>query len=92
MSKAVTIEFVEEMEFDETKAKAGTARWDDSYSHLHFICPCGCGRYVALPVKPLEKGWEWNGSKERPTLRPSIRMLTKCQWHGYLTDGVFTSC
>lgn len=94
MSKPVAIQFVEELEFDETKAVAGTARWDSNHSHLHFICPCGvCGSYVVLPVTPVSpKGWDWNGNKERPTLRPSIRRMDKCNWHGYLTEGVFEGC
>ena len=49
--------------------------------------------------------WQWNGDKNRPTLTPSIqRRLSiqgnaehgiephECNWHGFLTDGVFKSC
>jgi hypothetical protein len=37
-------------------------------------------------------GWKWNGSKEAPTLTPSILhwgngRKEPATWHGYLTDG-----
>lgn len=33
--------------------------------------------------------WQWNGSKETPTLSPSIRVFTqdKTLWHGFLREG-----
>jgi hypothetical protein len=39
-----------------------------------------------------QKCWEWNGSKEVPTLTPSILHWgggkgQPATWHGYLTDG-----
>lgn len=41
--------------------------------------------------------WHWNGSKEKPTLHPSIGVRAErlsngrsgYEWHGYLTDGEF---
>lgn len=63
-------------------------------SSLLFICPCGCGklRSVALKPRAASPSWDWNGDKEKPSLTPSINCLTGCQWHGWLTNGVFTSC
>ena len=46
--------------------------------------------YVSLPVKPYEgqmASWEWDGNLERPTLTPSIDILTTGGWHGYVTNG-----
>jgi hypothetical protein len=49
-----------------------------------------------LPIKPKSDPnfayWNWNGSKELPTLTPSILHWGKgrkepATWHGYLTDG-----
>jgi len=43
--------------------------------------------------QPLNKiAWRWNGSKEAPTLTPSILHWGNgrdkpATWHGYLTDG-----
>lgn len=61
---------------------------------LRFSCPCGCGAVGALPINKQfnPQAWTWNGSTEKPTCTPSIQMLTKCRWHGYLTNGVFAPC
>lgn len=70
--------------------------WDGP-AGLIEICPCGCGATGAIafdiPV-PGRSGpkWKWNGSRDKPTLTPSILRTSGCRWHGYLTDGVFRSC
>lgn len=60
---------------------------------LHFVCPCGCGAILGVAFKnpPEFYGpvWEWDGNKEKPTVKPSIRHMGGCKWHGYLTDGIF---
>lgn len=61
-----------------------------------FCCPCGCGETGALALDvPGNEGeierWQWNGDRDKPTLTPSIQKTTGCCWHGYLTDGFFTS-
>lgn len=63
-------------------------------TNLHFICPCGCGERDAIPIDtaPSEYAWHWNGDMERPTLTPSLQRTGGCNWHGYLTDGVFVPC
>ena len=59
-----------------------------------YNCPCGCGKLGSLQFSPSFRGdkpsWQWNGSKERPTLAPSI--WDKGHWHGWLTDGEWRSC
>lgn len=60
---------------------------------LVFVCPCGCGATVRIPVKPFDPmGWTWDGNLERPTLSPSIQRTTGCRWHGWLRNGVLTTC
>ncbi len=59
-----------------------------------YRCPCGCGRQGRLAVgenfKPSDgPSWNWNGSTERPTLRPSMNHVD--HWHGFLTDGEWRS-
>lgn len=77
------ITFVEKVRGSE----AGSAKWSDNYSHLRFICPCGCNSYIDLPIKPLcPNGWDWDGNINCPTLKPSI-MNRPCNWHGFLTNG-----
>lgn len=60
------------------------------------MCPCGCGATCGINFdvpkgRPSPK-WTWNGSKDKPTLTPSILRTAGCRWHGFLTDGVFRSC
>jgi hypothetical protein len=62
-----------------------------------MMCPCGCGDIscVAFDVPArTDDGpkWGWNGSREKPTLSPSLKKITGCEWHGHLVDGVFRPC
>lgn len=52
---------------------------------------------------PGRPKWTWDGNKESPTLTPSIlrrieiaahgdHPAYKCNWHGFLTNGIFRSC
>lgn len=54
-----------------------------------YRCP-GCGEEDWLNIHSAD-GWEWNGSTDAPTLRPSI-LHRPCKWHGYLTAGEFVPC
>lgn len=50
-------------------------------------CPgCECGHWFKTTAP--EPTWTWNGSLERPTVTPSIRMMGKINCHVYLTDGM----
>lgn len=65
------------------------------YNSIIYICPCGCGQLVSLPIAlgdKQERYWFWNGNRDLPTLQPSIRRLDGCHFHGYLTTGVWTFC
>lgn len=61
---------------------------------FHFRCPCGCDAVGGVSV--TAGGWEWNGSREKPTVRPSVALSRDASegvhWHGWLTDGVWRSC
>jgi len=60
---------------------------------IAFRCPCGCGYTSWLPVTQEDRGWEWDGNREAPTLTPSILQSgLPCKWHGYLTAGEFRPC
>ena len=51
---------------------------------------------VILPIKVSPSGqkpWEWNGSRESPTLSPSILVHGSKdgnipRWHGWLREGI----
>ena len=65
--------------------------------HMNFVCPCGCGALVSLPLRipsdtVTHPSWEWNQDTVKPTLQPSIRRVEGCLYHGYLTDGIWTFC
>jgi hypothetical protein len=56
-----------------------------------FYCPgCECGHQI--PVTGV-RAWSWNGSMEKPTLKPSILVNRGSvnpkvpQCHSYVTDG-----
>ena len=66
---------------------------------LLFGCP-GCGQFTCIRVghpKPGESP-SWDIAAGSPadvttlSLTPSILCAGCCQWHGYLTAGVFQSC
>jgi len=62
------------------------------------MCPCGCRALGSIAFKhawrdPGERPvWEWNGSKDKPTLTPSVQRTEGCKWHGWLKGGVWKSC
>lgn len=64
---------------------------------LMFACP-GCGQWGGIRAThpKTESSWDITaGSLEDVTtltLAPSIHCIDCCGWHGYLTNGVFTSC
>lgn len=57
---------------------------------LNFICPCGCGAVLGVSFDPGR--WTWDGNRDRPTVKPSIRHMDGCRWHGFLTAGEFLEC
>lgn len=72
----------------------------DKIVNIFYICPCGCKREGALTIDLVKdpndkRQWKWNGSHRFPTLAPSIWSKKEnggCGFHGFLTDGVWTSC
>lgn len=66
--------------------------------HIYCECPCGCAAHMRLPIHDTPEqpapanrpSWWWNGDRDKPTLRPSIRDTAGCRFHGHLTDGVWT--
>lgn len=62
---------------------------------LLYICPCGCGELRSIPIREgvkVERAWEWNGNLTVPTVKPSIRHLSGCRWHGFLENGMWNPC
>ena len=77
----------------EEMTQPGDFMWSET--RMTFVCPCGCGSHggVAVGGDPAKHPiWGWDKNLDKPTITPSIRFLSGCQWHGYLTDGEFRSC
>ncbi|SON54287.1 hypothetical protein HDIA_0746 [Hartmannibacter diazotrophicus] len=83
-------------------APAGAIKFYVSKDHdpagFNFRCPCGCEAIGGVKVAG-EGAWRWNGSYQRPTVDPSVMLSvpdgkggTVEHWHGWLKDGVWTSC
>ncbi len=60
---------------------------------MAFCCP-GCGHvsWLQFGITGKDSGhcWQLSGSKEQPTLTPSIHHVG-C-WHGWLRNGELVSC
>lgn len=58
-----------------------------------FDCPCGaCSKKVGVTFQPVQPtGWDRSGDTfETLTVSPSL--LLRGHWHGWLKDGLVTSC
>lgn len=70
---------------------------DGPWRGLHFVCP-KCSHLGSIRFGPEGKlgagpGWTHDGNWEKPTCTPSIlHNSPKCNWHGYLTEGVLVEC
>lgn len=54
---------------------------DGSLYGYRFDCP-GCGDPHVIPVKPTDRGWDFDGNEAAPTFSPSILVHP----HGVLHD------
>lgn len=65
---------------------------DEDPPYIIFVCPCGCGQVLNIPVMKgpkVDGAWQWDGNRDVPTLHPSIKRLDGCKWHGWLRNGVW---
>lgn len=111
MSKATGIEarlLEGELCFERATGIPG-AFWYGTYgavpdAMMHFSCPCGCGtiQYVLVRPFPGRQLHANTGTKQRPTINPSIGIsrfgrdpdieADGHHWHGHLRDGIWESC
>ena len=65
---------------------------DDKRGTLLFVCPCGCGEEISLPVHP-DRGVAdkerhlWHFDPSTVTLRPSVRWRAGCYSHFWIRAG-----
>lgn len=82
-----------------TSGNPGDGRYatrEEVPTDIIYRCP-GCGEIVFCTLKPDPRtpAWEMTGTREAPTLSPSIihdKAKGGCGWHGWLRDGVFREC
>jgi hypothetical protein len=78
----------------------GEFAWDESETYCRMMLP---GKHFTnLPTERAAAAtvrWQWNGSLDRPTFAPSVRVFIQFEgrpqeelWHGFITDGVMRSC
>lgn len=64
-------------------------------TRISWLCP-GCGNYHSANVLPEGDAapWEWDGSYDRPTLHPSVKVTDGdgAVCHFFLRDGVADFC
>lgn len=71
---------------------------DGSPRLVDFICPCGCGTRVRLPIcLPVEQRrtpcWKLTIDEYgRPSLEPAVHELDKCRSHYKITNGDVIDC
>lgn len=59
-----------------------------------LICPCGCGEVIELVLYPAKSpSWKLeNVKKNRVTIYPSIRKVSGCKSHFFITEGKIKWC
>jgi hypothetical protein len=80
----------------EDSVQAGDFCINENGTYILCVCPCGCAGMMNLKIYPegtetvSHPAWSWDGNREHPTLKPSIRDLSSCRFHGFLTQGTWT--
>lgn len=68
--------------------------YSKEYKCVKFLCPCGCGIEVYLPVmdfgpeKEQDRVWRFRIDPNGPTLSPSIQQTGHCQSHYHIDNGL----
>ncbi|MGV1867239.1 MULTISPECIES: DUF6527 family protein [unclassified Rhizobium] len=106
---AVLVDADEGHRYEAINATPGAFFWfteegEDQEGGIFASCPCGCQKPIKLPTVVTEKNrivWENDGSREQPSLKPSIgiypwqgeidKEADGYHWHGFLADGVWVS-
>ena len=57
-----------------------------------FLCPCGCGGEVSLPLTNGHPAWKFNGDLAAPTFSPSVLWTCGCKSHFFIRRGRVEWC
>lgn len=71
--------------------KSKLLREQDNPDVVMFTCPgCECGHRIRVRIGTgphKSPSWEWNGSLEAPTFKPSILVEGQIRCHSFVTNG-----
>ena len=70
------------------KGPDGLPKW------FEFAAPDGTTITVPINGQKMGNGagWQFNNDNEAPTLSPSIWCHAPTDWHGWITNGLMTTC
>ena len=75
--------------------KSGPAEGARGVLCIAVMLPDERGVVAVLPVEDAPEwlnagvSWQWNGSRNKPTLTPSVDSSQNGGWHGWIRDGKF---
>lgn len=77
---------------DDLKTNGQKGDWAFIENDTRIAIRYGENALSGMTIIPIsDKGWQWNGNKDAPTLTPSILVKPYPKWtegwHGFLTDG-----
>ena len=59
-----------------------------TYWQAAFLCPCGCGSLIQLPLTPdARPRWLLSIADGNPTLKPSVWRTVGCKSHFFIRGG-----
>lgn len=60
---------------------------------VSFLCPCGCGEDVCIPLDLKGEGPMWRLESESPLhINPSLQRTYGCKSHFFVHQGEFRMC
>lgn len=58
-----------------------------------FLCPCGCGDEICIPLDLVGEGPMWRLESEAPLqINPSLQRTYGCRSHFFVHGGEFRMC
>jgi hypothetical protein len=78
---------LELVEFMPSRLEPGVLYVSQKYRTAAHLCACGCGEKIRTQLGPL--GWQFNNTREGPSLHPSIGNWQKpCRSHYLIKRGL----
>ena len=77
---------------ESSKKQVARAEWVSEGYTIRYRCPqCQCSHVINVGIDdPDLPKWDWNGSFEEPTLKPSVNVKGRC--HHDIENGFIRFC